>query len=157
MKFNLESAIHSKYKNSVIYRSVLANVHKQAGKRKTFWTFSFRKFILLRKIILSTQEGKSRLRSFVRISPAVEMALMYDHVHNCTSYLLCFSTGQMTGARWTYKLCHRWLLLWSVSCSIPLLCLSRTWFNIFVVPPVYVSSVSHNLHFTVLLYAVLLK
>ena len=37
------------------------------------------------------------------------------------------------------------------------LCLSLKWFNIFVLPPVYVSSVSHNLHFTVLLSTFLLK
>ena len=34
------------------------------------------------------------MAEFVR-SPHI---ILYDHVHNCTSYLLCFSTGQMTGA-----------------------------------------------------------
>ena len=97
---------------------------------------------LLRKIILSMQEGESRLRSFVRISPAVEKILSDGtDVPGTAKYSAI--DGCFCGV---------------FSCSISVLqnvCLSLKWFNIFVVPPVYVSSVSHNLHFTVLLSAVL--
>ena len=61
--------------NSVIYRSVSAKVRKQAEKWTYFELSHSESLFLLRKIILSTQEGESRLRSFVRISPAVEKIL----------------------------------------------------------------------------------
>ena len=69
--------------NSDIYRSVSANVHKQENGTHFELSHSESLF-LLRKIILSTQEGESRLRSFVRISPAVEKIVAYNPVGPCS-------------------------------------------------------------------------
>ena len=102
MKFNLESTIHLKYKqcNDKFSKShfgdskipIEASQQTFTNKQENGTHFELshsESLFLLRKIILSTQEGESRLRSFVRIRWHI---ILYDHVHNCTSYLLCFST-----------------------------------------------------------------